>query len=83
MRAWPVRYSAMADKPSRTVSGEVLVTAETIETASRRALVEIRRREGRRGRPAQLLSISLHIARGGSLDRDVADRLSPRAEATA
>lgn len=79
MRAWTVTYAGLADKPSRTVTGEVLVTAEGIETAASRAVRRIREQEGRGGRAARLLSLQLRITRGGTVDRATSDHISSAA----
>lgn len=81
MRAWTVSYAGLADAPSRTITGEVLVTASSLHTAAARAVQEIDKREGRgKTRTARIRSITLRIHRGSTVDRAVADRLDAAAE---
>lgn len=80
MRAWTINYAGLAESPSRTITGEVLVTASSLHTAAARAVQEIDKREGRgKTRTARIRSITLRIHRGGTVDRATADHISATA----
>lgn len=65
MRAYVVSYAGMTERPSRTISGEVTVTATNVGTATRKTVWAIAERD--RVKPARILTLSLRIARGGTI----------------
>lgn len=69
MRVYVVSYAGMTERPSRTISGEVLIEATNLGTATRKAVWEIVERE-RVKSASRILTLSLRIARGGTIRKD-------------